>query len=209
MKKEMTVLYAGAIGLILSASVFFEGPLHDQWAGNPEVLNSLMILYGFPFLLGSSLLFLKREQFENNSDRTMVMAHAAAVVGLIWLVLVWCFGLWLSQIMMADNADMNVRHTADLHMFGVGFALAGYMAGWLVREKGLRALRFLMSAAWSASYMALFNLLLPVLTGSRSADGLALKGLWFSGIGGLLVVLGAFLISRNLRKAVEPATRLP
>lgn len=209
MRKEIAVYYLGATGLVFSIFVLFEDPLHSQWSGNPDVLSSLIILYGYPFFVGLFLIFTRWNHFENNSDKVMVLSHAAAVVGLIWLVLPWCFGLWLSQIMISDNADMNFRHTADLHMFGVGFALAGYMAGWFVKAKGLRALRFLMSAGWTASYMALFNLLLPVLISSKASANVTLKGLWFSGIGGLLLVLGAFLISRRLKSAVVTAKSLP
>jgi len=52
MKKEMILYYLGAAGLVLSAGVFLEDPLHGQWSGNPEALNNLLILYGFPLFFG-------------------------------------------------------------------------------------------------------------------------------------------------------------
>jgi hypothetical protein len=198
MKKEMAIYYLGALLLVLSAAVFLEEPLHSQWSGNPDALNSLIILYGFPVALGLGLFFTRRTHFETDKDRLMVFSHAASVVGILWLIL-WCF-VWLARMMnMGGNAEMYIKHTAYLHLFGVGFAMAGYSAGWLSRGKGARSTRFLMSAGWAACYMALFNLYLQP----------ALKWMWATVLGGSLLVLGAFLIARRLKRAVVAASTVP
>jgi hypothetical protein len=90
---------------------------------------------------------------------------------------------------MGDKAEMFIKHSSDLHLFGVGFSMAGYATGWMAPDFGRRSARFLMTAGWAVSYMAWFNLFLQ-----RS-----LQWLWAPALGGLLVVLGAFLASRQLK----------
>ena len=88
---------------------------------------------------------------------------------------------------------MFIKHTADLHLFGVGFSMAGYAAGWLAVRLGERSARFLMTTGWAVSYMAWLNLFLkPGLT-----------WLWAPAGGGLLVVLGAYLMVRPVKAKVE------
>jgi hypothetical protein len=195
MKLAMKFYYLSAAALLASGAIFLEGPVHAQWSGNLDTLNTLLILYGFPALLGLCLFFIRYRHFEQNKNRLMVFAHAASVVGILWLIL-WCF-VWLailSGIGDEENVKMLVKHTAYFHLFGVGFAMAGYATGWLVKPNGERAARYLMSAGWAVGYMACFNLYLQP----------ALKWMWAPVTGGLGLVLAAFLIFRQLKRAVEP-----
>lgn len=198
MKREMVLYYLGAFGLFLSAGVFMEEPLRGQLSGNPEALNNLLILYGFPLFLGLGLFFTRQRHFEEAKDKLMVFAHAASALGIVWLIL-WCL-VWPSLMMAGTNDEMvmKIKHTAYLHMFGVGFAMAGYAGAWLTRHKGDRSARFLMSAGWAVSYMAFFDLYVQP----------TLKWMWVPAFGGLLVVLGAFLILRGLKPKVEATSQL-
>jgi len=71
--------------------------------------------------------------------------------------------------------------------------MAGYATGWMAFRRGERSARFLMTVGWAVSYMAWFNLYMQP----------TLRWLWSTAIGGLLVVLGAYLLSRQFKPAVE------
>jgi hypothetical protein len=191
----MIFLRCGAVGLLLSVGVLFQAPLHDYWVQNPVVLTNLLPLYGYPGLSGLCLIFLGERHFQGRGNKLMILSHGAALVGILWLVL-WCF-VWLAMMAnLGESSEMVIKHTAYLHLFGVGFSMAGYAAGWLARPMGERSARFLGAVGWAASYMAWFNLYLqPTLT-----------FFWAPAVGGLLVVLGAFLIQRALKRAVESPT---
>jgi hypothetical protein len=121
-----------------------------------------------------------------------VAAHAAAIVAMIWLIL-WCF-VWLAMLSnFGERSTMLIKHSAYLHLFGVGFSMAGYAVGWLTRKKAERTLRFLMVPAWASTYMTLFNLYLqPTLT-----------SLWAGAVGGIVAVVACFLLQRALKSPVE------
>jgi hypothetical protein len=111
-----------------------------------------------------------------------------ALLAVLWLIL-WCF-VWLAVASkLGDQAEMFIKHTAYLHLFGVSFSMAGYATGWMTTGPAERSARFLMPAGWAVSYMAWFNLYLEP----------SLSFLWAPGVGGLFLVLGAFLISRRLK----------
>jgi hypothetical protein len=93
---------------------------------------------------------------------------------------------------------MFIKHSAYLHLFGVGFSMAGYATGWMASRHDHRALRFWMTTGWAASYMAWFELYLHP----------RLSALWAPALGGVLVVLGAFLRERAQKRAVEAGSRV-
>lgn len=192
MKSGMILFRCGAAGFVAAIAVLWQAPLHDYWVQDPVVLTNLVLLYGFPPFLGLCGLFLKERHFQGAGNKLMIFSHAAALVGILWLIL-WCF-VWLAMMAnLGDRSVMVIKHTAYLHLFGVGFSMAGYAAGWLARSLGERSARFLGAVGWAVSYMAWFNLYLqPSLT-----------FFWAPAMGGLLVVLGAFLFQRSLKRAVE------
>ena len=198
MKRIGLVLYrVGALGVVLTAGIFFEEPLAGPLRANPSDGLRLAILFGFAVMAGVLLLSVRLSWLRNDNRTLMFFSHGAALIAILWLIL-WCF-VWLYLMMnMGDKAEMYVKHTAYLHLFGVGFSMAGYATGWMAPRWGERSLRFLMTVGWAVSYMAWFNLFLPP----------ALEWLWAPAVGGLLVVLGAFMTERELKRNVEAPTQL-
>jgi hypothetical protein len=76
----------------------------------------------------------------------------------------------------------------------VGFTMAAYFTGFMAANAGEKAARFWMACGWGASYTALFNLFLQP----------TLKALWVPAVGGIVLCLGAYLISRKFKPKVEP-----
>ena len=197
MKLPMILYRLGAFGVLLTLGVFGEEPLASSLRQNPPSWLGDAILFGFAGIAGLLLLSVQESSLRKNSRTLMFLSHGAALIAIVWLIL-WCF-VWLAMMSnMGEKAEMFIKHTAYLHLFGVSFAMAGYVTGWMARGLGERSARFLMTVGWAVSYMAWFNLFLQP----------ALKWLWAPGIGGLLAALGAFLISRKLKANVEAASQL-
>jgi len=197
MKLGMVLYRLGALGFLLSVGIFREEPIFSSLKENPATWPSVFILYGFIVLTGIFLCFIRPQWLFQGKKTLMFFAHGAALLSILWLVL-WCF-VWLALIAKSgDKAEMLVKHTAYLHLFGVGFSMAGYATGWMMLRIGERSLRFLMTVGWAISYMAWFNLYLQP----------TLRWLWAPALGGLLVVFGAFLIERQLKRKVETACNL-
>ncbi|HJT25649.1 MAG TPA: hypothetical protein VJ873_13825 [bacterium] len=195
MKWSMMIYRLGAFGVLLTLGVFGEEPLASSLRQDPSAWLGTAILYGFAGLGGVLLLSVRDTSLRKSSRTLMYVSHGAALIAVLWLIL-WCF-VWLAMMSnMGDKAEMFIKHTAYLHLFGVSFAMAGYVTGWMARGLGERSVRFLMTLSWAVSYMAWFNLFLQP----------ALKWLWAPAIGGLLAVLGAFLVSRQLKANVEAAS---
>lgn len=195
MKLSLFLYRLGAFGVLLTLGVFGEDPLASSLRQDPSAWLGTAILYGFAGLAGLLLLSVQDTWIRKSSRTLMYVSHGAALIAVLWLIL-WCF-VWLAMMSnMGDKAEMFIKHTAYLHLFGVSFAMAGYVTGWMARSLGERSVRFLMTLSWAVSYMAWFNLFLQP----------ALKWLWAPAIGGLLAVLGAFLVSRQLKANVEAAS---
>jgi hypothetical protein len=174
--------------MVLACGVFWEEPLLGSLRQNPAGWASVSILYGFTVLAGMALLSVRAGGFLESGNRLMFFAHGLALISVLWLLL-WCF-VWLDLLAQEGNkAEMLIKHTAYLHLFGVGFSMAGYATGWMASNRGERSARFLMTVGWAAGYMAWFNLYLQP----------TLKWLWAPALGGLGVTAGAFLLSRGLR----------
>ena len=192
MKPSLALYRLGSFGILLSLGVFSEGSLLDSLRQNPSAWWALTILFGFAGAAGILLVSVRRSWLEGNSRTLMFFSHGAALIAILWLIL-WCFD-WLAMMMaMGDKAEMFIKHTAYLHLFGVGFSMAGYATGWMAPRWGERSARFLMTVAWAVSYMAWFNLFWQP----------ALKWLWGPAVGGLLAAGGAFWLSRELKPKVE------
>ena len=197
MKAGFLLYRLGCLGLVLTAGIAWEEPLADSLRQNPTTWFSVAILYGFTSLAGLLILFVQQTWLERDDNGLFFFSHGAALLATLWLVL-WCF-VWLAMLAnMGDKAVMLIKHTAYLHLFGVGFSMAGYATGWMASRKGEKSARFLMTVGWAVSYMAWFNLYLQP----------TLQALWAPAVGGLLVVLGAFLIERQLKGKVEAPSQL-
>lgn len=187
----------GALGLVLSLGVFFQGPLAASLQQGSAGWSSSVILFGFVGVAGLLLLFVSAKTLLEGRQGFLYATHGAALLSILWLIL-WCFD-WLAILMgMGDKAVMFIKHSAYLHLFGVGFSMAGYATGWMTPMGPRRTLRFLMTVGWAVSYMAWFNLYLQP----------QLAWLWAPAIGGLLVVLGAFGMARVLNPKVEASSPL-
>jgi hypothetical protein len=145
----------------------------------------LVILFGFAAAMGLLLLFIGEKAIGRAGNALFYITHGAALISILWLIL-WCF-VWLARMMaLGDQAEMFIKHSAYLHLFGVSFAMAAYATGWMTPQGPKRIGRFLMTVGWAVSYMAWFNLYLQP----------KLVFLWGPAIGGLLVVLGAYWMTR-------------
>lgn len=198
MKTGIVLYRLGALGVLMSIGVFFEDPLAGSLKENPSSWVGLAILFGFAGLAGLLLLTVRLSWLQGDSRILMFISHGAALLSVLWLIL-WCFD-WLAAMMtLGDKAEMFIKHTAYLHLFGVGFTMAGYATGWMAYRWGEKSARFLMTVSWAVSYMAGFNLFLQP----------ALKWLWAPAFGGLLAAVGAFLISRELKSVIVREKPLP
>jgi len=185
----------GALGVLLTLGVFFEEPLASSLRQNPSSWVSVSILFGFAVLVGIFLLSVRPDQLIKGNGNLMFLSHGFALIAVLWLLL-WCFD-WLAMMMgMGDKAEMYIKHTSYLHLFGVSFSMAGYATGWMAIHRGERAARFLMTAGWAVSYMAWFNLFLEP----------ALKWLWAPALGGLLAAIGAFWMGHKIKRDYETAS---
>lgn len=179
----------GALGMVLGAGVFFQ--ISSDLGQDPSLWLGTLILLGFPVLCGGILLRVKAGDFTGHDRKLMFLSHGMALIALFWILL-WCF-VWLALLSNRPNAEMLIKHTAYLHLFGVGFTMAGYATGWMATRTGERSARFFMGVGWAVSYASWFTLYFePKVT-----------FLWAPAIGGLLVVLGAFIVERQLKREVE------
>jgi hypothetical protein len=185
MKWGFRLYQVGALGVFLTIGIFWNEPMAGYLKQNPSSWLIELILFGFAIAAGLLMLLVRRYWIDQDNRTLMYISHGLALLSIFWLLL-WCF-VWLPIISArGENAEMFIKHTADLHLFGVGFSMAGYASGWLAVRLGERSARFLMTAGWAVSYMAWLNLYLqPGLT-----------WLWAPAAGGLLVVFGAYLITR-------------
>lgn len=185
----------GALGLLLTVGVFWNRPLADDLKNGSAQWPAVLLLFGFAVVAGFVLLSLRSAWIEQNDRTFMYVSHGLSLLAILWLLL-WCF-VWLALISTrGDNADMYIKHMADLHLFGVGFSMAAYGAGWISSRLGERSMRFSMGVGWAVSYMAWINLYLqPGLT-----------WLWAPAVGGLLLVLGAYFVVRQNKPSAAPSS---
>ena len=197
MKLGMIFYRIGALAFLTTYGVVWEEPLASAFEQGKASWTIFAILFGFVVAAGLALIVVQPEWFREQGNRLFFLSHGVAVLSVLWLML-WCF-VWLAILSQkGDQAEMLIKHTAYLHLFGVGFSMAGYATGWMAQRPGERSARFLMTVGWAVSYMAWFNLYLQP----------TMQWLWAPAIGGLLVVLGAFLIERDLKRVVEAPTPL-
>jgi len=187
MKAGLFLYNLGILGMFGLAWLFLGAPAQQH-----VITNENLLLFGFPILAGLCMVGCGTKPFFFGTRTAFHVSHVLSFISILWLIL-WCF-TWLAVLtnQLGDQEEMYIKHTAYLHLFGVGFSMAGYASGWIAQRREERTLRFLMSTGWAVSYMAWFNLLVFKI----------LPLLWAPAVGGLLVVLGAFLISRDLKSGI-------
>ena len=171
MKTSMTAYRLGALSLLFAGGVFFEEPLHGYLVQNHSALFNFVLLYGFPVLAGFSFLAVTSGALQSADKRILHLCNGIAVVSITWLCL-WV-SMWFSMI----HFPLSLVNLA-----GVGLALVLYFIGWK-KSSVEQALWFLMSSGWCLAYMGWVNHYLQ-------PDSRHLLG---AGIGGLFIVLGAYL----------------
>ncbi len=193
MNYSLWLFRVGALGLILTFLAAGQEPMAGALRQHPENWPAVAILFGFPVLLGVVALIFSIKSWNKAGQGMWMVSHGAALLTVLWLIL-WCF-VWLAIISkLGDRAEMFIKHMAYLHLFGVGFTLAAYFTGFMASSPGEKTSRFWMACGWGSSYSALFNLYLqPTLT-----------ALWEPAAGGLVLCLGAYLLSRSYKPKVEP-----
>jgi hypothetical protein len=197
MKPSLILYRLGSFGVFLTLGLFFQGPMAESLQRDPSSSFGVAILFGFAAIAGLLLLIVPEKFLVRGEGAFLYVAHGAALIAILWLVL-WCF-VWLARMMaLGDQAEMFIKHSAYLHLFGVSFAMAGYATAWMAPPGPQRTGRFLMTLGWAVSYMAWFNLYLQP----------KLAFLWGPAVGGLLAVLGAFLLTRAPKASVETPSAL-
>ncbi len=142
----------GTLLLLASLGSLSQEPLRSAWFASPASLAVLLPLYGFPFLAAWSEIFYG---YSPTSPKpwSSFLARTLAFLANLWL-LVWCF-VWLALLTRGGgDAEMMVKHMAYLHLFGVGFTMAGTVLAF--RQTGAaRTQQFLVAVGWACAY-ALF-----------------------------------------------------
>jgi hypothetical protein len=193
MNYSLWLFRLGAVGLFLTFLALGEEPMAATLRQQPGTWPSVAVLFGFPVLLGFLALVLSAGEWDYRGGWFSGISNAAALLTVLWIVL-WCF-VWLAIVAnLGEKAEMFIKHMAYLHLFGVGFTMAAYFTGFMAATSGQKIGRFWMACGWGASYMAFFNLYLQP----------SLQALWAPAVGGLMLCLGAYFVSRNPQPKVEP-----
>ena len=140
----------GTLLLLASLGALAQEPLRAGWLAAPASLAVLLPLYGFPFLAGWSELAYGYSPASPKPWATFI-ARTLAFMANLWL-LTWCF-VWLALLTRGGgDAEMMVKHMAYLHLFGVGFTMAGTVLAF--RQTGAaRTQQFLVAVGWACAYV--------------------------------------------------------
>ena len=172
MKTSITAYRLGALSLLFVGGVFYEEPLHSYLSQNHTAMINFLLLYGFPVLAGFTFLSVTSGALQSGDKRILNLCNGIGVVTLTWLLL-WV-SMWFSMISFPLSL---------INLAGIGIGLGLYGMGWK-KSSVERALWFLMSSGWCLAYMGWVNHYLQPT--SRHLLG--------AGVGGLFVMLGAFLL---------------
>ena len=179
----------GILGLLLAAGVFWTDPLRSSLARHPEELAGVVLLFGFPVVVGLIALFLTPERLKKNAGPFILLLNGVSLLSLVWLML-WCW-IWLPIVSGLGNPAL-AGHLALFHLFGLGLVLAAYVSAWMTPVRGQKAARFVMAAGWAVSYASLVNIW--IYAQMKEPPGF----LWAPAVGGLLTAVGAFLVFRKI-----------
>ena len=189
MKLGITFYRLGILGFLFAPGVLFGEPLKSLLAQNHSMLTTYVLLYGLPALVGFTMLTMNESGFRNPPDPIARLINGLSALTVFWLIL-WCV-MWSALDSKAGNqADLVIRYMIFLIPVGplVGAGIYGW--GWKATSLPLRTLRFMLAIGWNVSFMSMMNLHLDPTMGH-------LKG---SGIGGLLVMSGVYLIMGDIKR---------
>ncbi len=188
MKLGITFYRFGILGFLFAPGVLLVDPLKTLLAQNHPMLTTYVLLYGFPALVGFTMLMMNEEGFRNPPVPMARLLNGLSALTVFWLLL-WCV-MWMALDSKAGNqADLVVKYMGFLGPIGPLVGAGLYAWGWKSTDPQ-RTLRFLMAIGWNVSFMSMMNLHLDPTMGH-------LKG---PGIGGLLVMSGVYLIMGDIKR---------
>jgi|SRR5579859_6952498 len=185
MKLGMMFYRFGILGLLFGPGVFFEEPLKTDLAQHHSALTYALLLYCFPVLVGFTLIMMTEESFRGPDSRLSRLIKALSILTVCWFLLWWV--IW-SEMGTANSQDLFLRYMTYLNVGGLALGLACLFWALRAGSPGKSLARFILSAAWTITYTSAMNLHVQP----------TLKHFMGPGVGGLLVALGALLISRDL-----------
>ena len=187
MKIGLMLFRFGILGLLFSAGVLLEEPFKSDLAQHHDQLTTYLLLYGFPVLVGFTLIAWNEEGFRSPIPLLSRLISALSLLTLFWLLL-WCL-LWPGLAMSAVNPnDPFVQHIVFLGFTGLLVGAGFYAWAWKNKDLAKRSAWFMVVIGWNICCMSFLNLHLNPTMGH-------LKG---PGIGGLLLMAGISMIMREL-----------
>ena len=187
MKLGMMFYRFGILGLLFGPGVFFEEPLKSDLAQHHSALAYALLLYCFPVLVGFSLIVMTEESFREDDKRISRLIKALSVLTICWFLLWWFIWSGMGPQML-NQADLFLRYGTYLNLGGLGLALAFLVWALRTSSPGKSLTRYIVSTGWLITYTSAMSLHVQP----------TLKHWTGPGIGGLLVALGALLISNDL-----------
>ena len=145
----------------------------------------MLLLYGFPVLVGFTFLVMTEGAFRQLPARFALLFKALSALTFFWFGLWWV--IWGSMNSL-NSADLVLKYMTFLNLFGLALGLGFFIWAWITAGLGKSTTRFMMAAGWMISYTSAIQL--HVQPGLRHLMG--------PGVGGLLLLLGAILISQDL-----------
>ncbi len=189
MKLGITFYRFGILGFLFAPGVLLQEPLKTLLAQNQSMLSTYILLYGFPALVGFTMLMMNEQGFRDTPVPMARLLNFLSALTVFWLVL-WCV-MWSALDSRAGNQiDLVVKYLVFLAPIGPLVGAGIYAWGWKASDVSQRTLRFLMAIGWNVSFMSMLNLHLDPTMGH-------LKG---PGIGGLLVMSGIYLITKDIER---------
>ncbi len=186
MKLGMMFYRFGAMGLLFSPGVFFEEPVKTYLAQNHSALTTLLLLYGFPVLVGFTLLMLTEDFFRRIDSRIALLVKALSALTIFWFILWWV--IWGSMA-PPNSADLFLKYLTYLNSVGLALGLAFFIWALTSSSAGKGVTRFIMAAGWMISYTSAVSLHVQP----------TLRHFMGPGVGGLLLLLGAIFIAQDLK----------
>ena len=183
MKIGMMLYRFGALGLLFAPGTFFEEPVKTYLAQNHAALSTLLLLYAFPALVGFTLMIVTEEVFRNMPPRFVLIYNILAGLTLAWLLLWW--SLWATMPPPHPN-DLVLEAMKPLNAIALAAGFGIYIWAWRTKSHSKRVLRFVMTVGWMMAFTSAMNLHMQP----------TLRHFMGSGIGGLLLILGAIFMAQ-------------
>jgi len=187
MKFGMFFYRFGILGLLFAPGVFFEEPLKTYIAQNHDALTNLILLYGFPVLVGFSMLAMSQAGFKSPDVRIARLLNILSGVTVAWLLL-WCV-LWFGIGSQAGNpADLVMQYKVFIGFLGWAVGVAGTVWGWKAPDLAKKTTRLMVVSGWNITFVSFLNLHLEP----------TMRHLLGPGFGGLLIITGVYFVTKDL-----------